>query len=100
MEPIRLTADEVIAAVRAAGGDGWDGIEWPRAFLGREDEMPPTDLLALARARADERRRIVALLLGMAEDADRFAASAMARLDDIARGHAYREAARRVGELG
>jgi hypothetical protein len=60
----------------------------------------PPDLGAQLRsARAAALAEAVRLLLAMAEDAERFAKSAMARLDDLPKAQAYREAARRVGEL-
>jgi hypothetical protein len=57
----------------------------------------PPDLGAQLRAAA--LAEAVRLLQAMAEDAERFAKSAMARLDDLPKAQAYREAARRVGEL-
>jgi hypothetical protein len=64
----------------------------------------PNDLEDADRRRADairkaERDRCAAMLLEMAEAADRFAKSAMARLDDLSKAAAFREAAQRIRDL-
>lgn len=59
----------------------------------------PNTLTDETRIRRDERRRVAELLRAMAEDLERFGGSGMARLDDLAKAQAYREAARRVEGL-
>lgn len=70
---------------------------------------PPADPVAdafraeMAALEASARRvaflQAAALLRRMAEDAERFAAGPMAKLDDLPKAQAYREAARRVADL-
>jgi hypothetical protein len=64
----------------------------------------PTETQNADRRRVDairkaERDRCAAMLLEMAEAADRFAKSAMARLDDMPKAAAFREAAQRIRDL-